>query len=255
MKWEGMIFDWAGTTVDFGSMAPVEVFKEIFKEAGIPVTDEEVRKPMGMLKWDHIKTMLAMPEIKKAWTEKYGAAPTDSDVNRLYARFEPMVLKVLARGVELKPYVCDTIDTLRGRGYKMGSTTGFNDAMMALVVPSARAQGYEPDYWVTPDSTDGKGRPYPYMIFLNMMHFGWSETGKVLKVGDTVADIEEGKHAGCKTAGIVVGSSVMGLTRAEYEALSEEEKKAAEERTAEVYKKAGADYILHDIRDLLDLAE
>lgn len=255
MKWEGIILDWAGTTVDFGSMAPVEVFKEIFLEAGVPATDEEVRKPMGMLKWDHIKTMLAMPRIKEAWTAKYGAAPTDSDVNRLYGRFEPMVLKVLSRGVVMKPYVCDTMDELRNRGYKLGSTTGFNDAMMALVVPSARAQGYEPDYWVTPDSTDGHGRPYPYMVFLNMMHFGWSETGKVLKVGDTVADIEEGKHAGCKTAGILVGSSVMGMTRSEYDALSEEERKAAEEKAAAVYQQAGADYILRDIRDLLTIVE
>lgn len=255
MKWEGIVLDWAGTTVDFGSMAPVEVFKEIFKEAGVPATDEEVRKPMGMLKRDHIKTMLAMARIHEAWTAKYGKAPDESDVDRLYSRFEPMLLKVLARGTELKPYVVETMKGLHERGYKIGSTTGFNNAMMDLVAPSAKEKGYAPDFWVTPDSTSEHGRPYPYMIFLNMMYFGWSSVGKVLKVGDTVADIEEGIHAGCKTAGIVVGSSVMGLTRPEYEALSEEEKKAAEERTAAVYRKAGADFIIRDIRGLLDIAE
>ena len=60
MKIEGIIFDWAGTTVDFGSFAPVQAFIEAFKEFGITPTVEEVRKPMGMLKIDHIRTMLSM---------------------------------------------------------------------------------------------------------------------------------------------------------------------------------------------------
>ena len=62
-KIEGIIFDWAGTTVDFGCFAPVNVFLEIFKEAGIEVTMEEARIPMGMLMWDHIKAMLQMERI------------------------------------------------------------------------------------------------------------------------------------------------------------------------------------------------
>ena len=58
---KGVIFDWAGTTVDFGCTSPVSAFKEAFRRAGIDVTDEEVRAPMGLLKRDHIKSMLAMP--------------------------------------------------------------------------------------------------------------------------------------------------------------------------------------------------
>lgn len=55
---EAVIFDWVGTTVDFGCFAPVQVFVQIFEQAGVPVTIEEARKPMGMLKIDHIRTML-----------------------------------------------------------------------------------------------------------------------------------------------------------------------------------------------------
>ena len=54
-KIEGVIFDWAGTMVDFGCFAPVHVFVDIFKDAGIEVTIEEAREPMGMLKRDHIQ--------------------------------------------------------------------------------------------------------------------------------------------------------------------------------------------------------
>lgn len=255
MKWEGIILDWAGTTVDFGSMSPVKVFTAIFEEAGVPVTEDEVRRPMGMLKRDHIAAMLAMPRIRAAWEETYGRTPGEADRDRLYGRFEPLLLEVLRAGTDVKPHVPETAAELRRRGYRLGSTTGFNDAMMALVIPSAKAGGYEADYWVSADGADGHGRPWPYMIFRNMMHFGWSDVRRVLKVGDTVEDIREGQHAGCATAGIVVGSSVMGLTKAEYDALSDEEKEAACRRTEQVYREAGADYILRDIRGLLDLAE
>ena len=53
-KIEAVIFDWAGTTVDYGCFAPVQAFSEVFKEFGVTPTMEEVRKPMGMLKIDHI---------------------------------------------------------------------------------------------------------------------------------------------------------------------------------------------------------
>ena len=53
MKYEAVIFDWAGTTVDYGCFAPVQAFIDAFKASGIEPTVEEVRGPMGMLKIDH----------------------------------------------------------------------------------------------------------------------------------------------------------------------------------------------------------
>ena len=51
---ECVIFDWAGTTVDYGCFAPVHAFMEVFRAYGMEPTMEETRKPMGMLKRDHI---------------------------------------------------------------------------------------------------------------------------------------------------------------------------------------------------------
>ena len=56
-KIEAVIFDWAGTTVDYGCFAPVQAFITAFEEYGITPTFDEVREPMGMLKRDHIRTM------------------------------------------------------------------------------------------------------------------------------------------------------------------------------------------------------
>lgn len=43
---QAVIFDWAGTTVDYGCFAPVQAFQEAFAHHGVPVTLEETRKPM-----------------------------------------------------------------------------------------------------------------------------------------------------------------------------------------------------------------
>ena len=46
----------------------------------------------------------------------------------------------------------------------------------------------------------------------------------MIKVGDTISDIKEGTAAGVISVGILEGSSLMGLTKQEYEQLSETEK-------------------------------
>ena len=167
-KIEAVIFDWAGTTVDYGCFAPVQAFLEVFREAGIEPEIDEVREPMGMLKREHIHTMLHMPRIRNLWREKYGREPEREDTDALYARFEPALLKILDRFSDLKPYVAETVSELRERNIRVGSTTGYTDIMMDRVVPRAAEQGYAPDCWYSPDSVGGMGRQYPYMIFRNM---------------------------------------------------------------------------------------
>ncbi len=44
-----IILDWAGTTMDFGCMAPAVVFQQVFEKAGVPISMEEARIPMGRL--------------------------------------------------------------------------------------------------------------------------------------------------------------------------------------------------------------
>ena len=251
-KIEAVIFDWAGTTVDYGCFAPVQAFMEVFKDAGIEPTMEEVREPMGMLKWDHIRTMLEMPRIKQLWIEKYQKEPEDSDADRLYAQFEPSLMKILDQFSAPKPYVTETVEKLKEMGIKIGATTGYTDVMMNVVVPKAKELGYAPDCWFSPDSTNGMGRPFPYMIFENMKTLKISSVEKVIKVGDTVSDILEGKNAGLFTIGILEGSSVLGLSQAEYEALSEEEKNQRLNQAKKKYEEAGANAVVRDIRGILE---
>lgn len=252
-RFEAVIFDWAGTTVDYGCFAPVQAFVEVFKHFGIEPTMEEVRKPMGMLKRDHIKTMLSMERIAGLWKEKYGKDWNEQDVNQLYGLFEEKLLAILDQFAEVKPYVPEAVKELRKRGIHIGSTTGYTDKMMAIVVPKAKENGYEPDAWFSPDSVDHMGRPYPYMIYRNMETFRVSAADRVIKVGDTISDIKEGKSAGVYTVGVIEGSSEMALTQAEYEALSESERAAKVDAVRERFLAAGADAVILNMSELMNL--
>lgn len=252
-RYKAAVFDWAGTTVDYGCFAPVQAFVEVFKHFGIEPTMEEVREPMGMLKKDHIRTMLQMERITSLWEIKYRRKWTEEDVEDLYEIFEEKLLSILDQFAEVKPYVLETVEELRKRGIKIGSTTGYTDKMMEIVVPKAKENGYEPDAWFSPDAVEGFGRPYPFMVFKNMQALGIQNVDQVMKVGDTVSDIKEGKNAGVYTVGVIEGSSEMGLSEAEYGALSEAEKEEQIARVKEKFLNAGADAVIRNMKELTDL--
>lgn len=252
-RYKAVVFDWAGTTVDYGCFAPVQAFVEVFKHFGIEPTMEEVREPMGMLKKDHIRTMLQMERITSLWEIKYRRKWTEEDVEDLYEIFEEKLLSILDQFAEVKPYVLETVEELRKRGIKIGSTTGYTDKMMEIVVPKAKENGYEPDAWFSPDAVEGFGRPYPFMVFKNMQALGIQSVDQVMKVGDTVSDIKEGKNAGVYTVGVIEGSSEMGLSEAEYGALSEAEKEEQIARVKEKFLNAGADAVIRNMKELTDL--
>lgn len=252
-KIEAVIFDWAGTTVDYGCFAPVRAFIEAFKTFGVEPTDDEVRKPMGMLKWDHIHTMMQMERITEEWKRVHGRMWTKEDVDAVYRRSERSILDILHDYAEAKPHVLETVKALREQGIKIGSTTGYTDEMMSIVVPEAKKQGYEPDAWFSPNSVGNMGRPYPYMIFRNMEALKISSVHSAVKVGDTVADIKEGINAGMISVGVIEGSSVMGLSMEEYRSLTEDRRKEECDRVRRVYEECGADHVIMDMSELCPL--
>lgn len=252
-KIKAVIFDWAGTTVDFGCFAPVQAFISAFEKFGITPTVEEVRKPMGMLKRDHIKTMMNMERIHQEWIRTQGADFTEADIDRVYECSEKAILEILDGFAEPKPHVLEAVAKLRDMGIKIGSTTGYTDDMMAIVVPKAEENGYAPDCWYSANAVGNMGRPYPYMIFENMKALKIAEVSNAVKVGDTVSDIKEGLAAGMISIGVIEGSSVMGLSEAEYEALSTGEKENVCAAVKKVFEEAGANYTIRNMAELPEL--
>ena len=141
------------------------------------------------------------------------------------------------------------INRYRAEGLKIGSTTGYTREMMDVVLPEAQAKGYRVDYCATPNLLPA-GRPAPYMIFENLTKLAVPDPDTVVKVGDTIADIQEGVHAKVWSVGVVLGSNEMALTEEETHALPAAE---LENRIAEVKQRmlaAGASYVIRSIEEL-----
>jgi len=248
-KISAVIFDWAGTTVDYGSYAPIDAFIAAFNAFDIKAGIEEIRAHMGLPKRKHIEKIL---ENRR---ELHGKPYTRNDVDKIYAGFEKSLFEVLAAHTDPLPGVVETTAHLRKMGILIGSTTGYTRAMMDVVVPLAKEKGYAPDCVICPDDTRGIGRPYPYMLWRNLEQLEVPSIRNVLKVGDTVADIEEGKNSGCLAVGVIAGSNMLALTEkeaAEMDTLRRDEL-YAEARNK--YLAAGADYVINDIKELTTLIE
>ena len=246
----GVIFDWAGTTIDFGCFAPLNVFVEIFKAVGITITVAEARGPMGMLKRDHVRAILQLPRISAIWREKHGCDFTEQDVDDLYSEFEPALVRSVVNFTDILDGVVETVAELRKREIKIGSTTGYPRVLMDVVVPAVEQKGYKPDCIITAEDVNGFGRPFPFMLQENMKRLGIEKAKNVVKVGDTVADIKEAVNAGVWAVGVIVGSSEMGLTEQEYRSLSQSEQERICARVHRVFLQSGADFVINDMSEL-----
>lgn len=245
-----VVLDWAGTAVDCGSRAAAGTFIAAFRAAGVRVTVQEARAPMGLAKRDHFRAMLSVPRIAAAWRETHGRAATDADVEALYASFDPDSIAAVQGFAEPIPGVIEAIAALRGRGIRIGSCTGYGDAIMARVVPAARAAGYAPDAVVTVDHVQA-GRPAPWMILENARQLDVWPMASIIKVDDTPVGIEEALNAGCWAVGVSRSSSRVGLSLAEMVALGPDELAARVRIAYEELSRAGAHLVIDTAADLL----
>ena len=252
-KIKAIILDWAGTTIDYGCFAPVNAFIKAFETYGITPTMDETRAPMGLPKRDHVAKMLGMDRLAALWLELHGSPHSEEDVDKIYREFEPELFEVLEKYSDPLPGVLEAVEKIRNMGIVTGSTTGYTQEMMDVVTPLVKEKGYSPDCLVCPDETSNIGRPYPYMIWRNLEKLSIADIRQVVKIGDTAADMEEGKNAGCVCIGILKGSSMLGLSKKELAEKSPAEVKMLLADTEKKYYKVGADYVLEDIAALPEL--
>src|SRR5215470_2910565 len=170
-KLQAVLLDWAGTTMDFGCIAPAVVFVEVFQQHGVPITIDEARAPMGAQKRDHIERIIDLDSVRQRWNLTLDRAPNEADVDAMYEAFVPLQLKCLSEYSQLIPGTLPVIAEMRRRGYKIGTTTGYTAEMMKINIADAARQGYEPDFTVSASDVPA-GRPYPYMCLRNVIHLG-----------------------------------------------------------------------------------
>lgn len=251
---DAVIFDWAGTTIDYGCFAPLFVFIKIFEDRGISITTDEAREPMGLLKIEHIRALTQMENVRNQWIERYGSKPTEQDIVNMNQEFEAKLFEVLPDFTDPIPGVLKVVKELKDRGVKIGSTTGYTREMMHIVAGCAKEKGYAPDFYTTAEDVK-EGRPYPWMIYHNAMNLGVYPATRMIKVGDTVSDMLEGRNAGITTIGVILGSSVLGLSLEEVNMMDPDQLELKIAAARETFMEAGAHYVIDSMDELVPLID
>lgn len=217
-----VVFDMAGTTVNENNVV-YKTLRQAINENGFNFSlDEVLTEGAGQEKLQAIKSILK------------NFAPTDDSklVDKIYQRFIVLLAKAY-NTLEILPQDNSTelFRELKQRNIFVGLNTGYNEqTAQSLITKLGWKKGTEFDTLVT--ATDVKNnRPHPDMILLAMHRFGIKEANEVVKVGDSVIDIEEGKNAGCiLNIGITTGA-----------------------HTRKQLQSAKPDYIINNLLELLPL--
>lgn len=243
---QAVVLDWAGTTVDHGSRAPIAALARAFRARGIELEEAAARGPMGMAKRAHIATLLADPVIAERWRSSTGSEPDEAAGDALYEEFQSAQIEEIARHADLIPGAREAIATLRAAGIAIGSTTGYFKAAALAAADAAAAAGYAPDVIVTPDDVPA-GRPEPWMLLRAMEAMRIFPPSVVVKVGDTAVDMAEGRNAGTWAIGVSETGNEIGLDAADLAALPPRERRSREAAAADRLYRAGAHLVIPSV--------
>jgi phosphonoacetaldehyde hydrolase len=249
-----VLLDWAGTTIDYGCLAPAAGFMKVFEDKGVPITVAEARAPMGLHKQEHLGRILKGPRVSRHWKQVHGRRPNAQDAEAMFEEFVPRQLQCLAQHADLIPGTLEAVAEFRRRGLKIGSTTGYTEEMVAVLAKEASRRGYRPDSIVCATQVPA-GRPHPYMCFQNALNLGTYPMEAFVKIGDTVPDIEEGLNAGAWTIGVAKTGNELGLTAAQIAAMKPELVQRKLARAYERLARAGAHYVVDSIAEVVPLLD
>src|SRR5277367_6177157 len=90
-RFDLVIFDWAGTMVDFGCEAPVMALIEAFGDEGVVIDAATARRDMGKAKIDHVRALLEEPSVAAGWRASHLRVADADAVDALMARLGPLM--------------------------------------------------------------------------------------------------------------------------------------------------------------------
>jgi phosphonoacetaldehyde hydrolase len=247
---KAVVFDWAGTMIDFGCTAPVRALVGVFAQEGLSLSETEARRDMGKAKLDHLRALFADPAVAARWTALKGAGPSEADIERLYHALVPAMTEAAAKSSTLIPGAAETVAALRTLGVRIGSGTGYTREMMANILPLAAAQGYAPDVVVCAGETPS-GRPAPLMTWKALIELDAWPARACIKVDDAPVGIEEGRLAGCWTVGLSASGNGVGLDADALAALGAEDRAKRLQVSGSALEAAGADFVIEDVSQLM----
>ena len=217
-----VVLDMAGTTVNENNLV-YKTLQKAINEAGFDFTLEQVLEAgAGREKLEAIENIL---HVYKGMDDRELA-------KKIYQVFAAE-LRTAYKEVAVMPQqnAEKLFVELGKRNIRVILNTGYNlETAQLLLGKLGWVKGRDFDDLITASEVS-RGRPKPDMIWLAMSRFEISDAGEVVKVGDSIIDIEEGRNAGC-------GLSI-GITTGAH--------------SLQQLETAKPDYIIHDLIDLLTL--
>jgi phosphonoacetaldehyde hydrolase len=253
-RFDLVIFDWAGTMVDFGCHAPVSALRAAFAQRAVAVSESLIRRDMGKSKEDHVRALLGDPGVAQAWEKAQGRRSDDADVRALMIDLGPLMREQAARAALLIDGARIAVEALRAEGIKVASSTGYTREMMQPVLQAAATQGYVPDHLVCSGETP-QGRPTPLMIYKACAELGVWPLSRVVKVDDTEAGVREGRAGACFTVGISASGNEVGLSREALLALPLADRVARIAAAETSLRAAGADVVIETVARLIPVLQ
>ncbi|MFO0611443.1 MAG: HAD family hydrolase [Polyangiaceae bacterium] len=220
MRFDLCVFDVAGTTLR-DDEAVARCMRETIARRGPEPSPGAVADVMGLGK------PVALGMLLRAALRR---EPRRTEIKAASDEFERRMIRhyTLATEVAPIPGANTVFQALRSFGVRVALDTGFSRRILNAVLHRVGwLEGAVVDFTVTSDEVP-RGRPHPDMIHRAMHVLEVDDGHRVCKVGDTIADIREGRAAGC---GLVVGVTSGTGTRDEL-------------------ARAGADLVLDSIADL-----
>jgi phosphonoacetaldehyde hydrolase len=192
-----------------------------------------------------------MERVAAAWREVHGRDVIPADIDSMYADFVPIQRAVLQEHATPIPGVREALAAFRARGLAIGTTTGYSRDLINVVEPHA---GLDVDCVITSsDVTDG--RPAPWMALAAAAQLGVYPMRACVKIGDTLADIDEGRNAGMWSVGITRTGNELGLSEEEERALPVGERAERLAAASERMLAAGAHATVESVADMLPVLD
>lgn len=205
-----VMFDLSGTTVQ-DDMGVRDCLYRAAVEFGLDTTPDEILLHMGTNKIHLYQFLIAREkgqEIDFKDFEKLKDPETYDDAKRIFDRYQEIMIEHYRKNVGEIPGASDTFRWCHDNGIKVATDTGFHHVVVEAIMEGLGwLRDGLVDLAVDVESVPGQiGRPAPFMLFHAMMQLNVQSVHEVIKVGDTPADMLEGRNAGCRgVVGVLSG--------------------------------------------------
>lgn len=204
------MFDLSGTTVhdDCGVR---DCLYNAAREFDLKTTSDEILIYMGTNKIHLYQFLIARSQGKNIDLkdfEKIQDPATYETAKKVFDRYEELMIQHYRSEVKEIPGAEDTFRWCHEHGIKVATDTGFHRKITEAIMDELGwVKDGLVDLSVDVENIPGeRGRPAPFMIFYAMEKLNIQSVHEVIKVGDTPADMLEGRNAGCRgVVGVLSG--------------------------------------------------